>query len=155
MAVQKRYGAETPVDVTTAADGPQQQAGDEFSWEDYFHSAWVAYTQEHGGQPSAAALAAYVYERDGITNAAGSPITGGDLEAFVARFRERTFGSASVNEEADGAVAGPADQGAGRAASSSVAESYARAWTDVKYGSGLSMTAPEKKRLAEMLNTCD
>ncbi|OIJ90305.1 hypothetical protein BIV23_40740 [Streptomyces monashensis] len=32
---------------------------------------------------------------------------------------------------------------------------YARAWTDVKYGYGLSITAPEKNKLVEMLNTCD
>ncbi|MFJ5035629.1 hypothetical protein ACIQB5_48300, partial [Streptomyces sp. NPDC088560] len=121
--LKKRYGAETPNDVEAAADGPEQQVGDEFSWEDYFHSAWVAYKQEHGGQPSAAALAAYVYERDGITNAAGNPITAEDLEAFVARFQERTFGSVPVDEEADSAKTGPVDQGAGRAESSYVDES--------------------------------
>ncbi|EST18018.1 DUF2637 domain-containing protein [Streptomyces roseochromogenus] len=117
--LKERYGAEMPPDdAETAADGPQEQGGDEFSWEDYFHSAWVAYTQERGGQPSGAALAAYVYERDGITNAAGGPITAEDLEAFVARFQERTFGSVPMNEEADGAKTGPVDQGAARAASS-------------------------------------
>jgi hypothetical protein len=116
--LKARYGAEVPDDSKTAVDGPQQQAGDEFSWEDYFHSAWVAYAQEHGGQPSAAALATYVYERDGITKADGGPITGEDLEAFIARFQERGLASVSVNEDADGAEAGPVDQGAARATSS-------------------------------------
>ncbi|WP_436850209.1 HNH endonuclease family protein [Streptomyces monashensis] len=32
---------------------------------------------------------------------------------------------------------------------------YSRAWTDVKYGYGLSITAAEKNKLVEMLNTCD
>ncbi|WP_369387261.1 DUF1524 domain-containing protein [Streptomyces sp. CG1] len=32
---------------------------------------------------------------------------------------------------------------------------YGRAWTDIKYVYGLSITAPEKKTLETMLNTCD
>ncbi|MGW1169115.1 GmrSD restriction endonuclease domain-containing protein [Streptomyces sp. NPDC002550] len=32
---------------------------------------------------------------------------------------------------------------------------YSRAWTDIKYLYGLSITPPEKTKLTEMLNTCD
>ncbi|MGW2426160.1 GmrSD restriction endonuclease domain-containing protein [Streptomyces sp. NPDC001709] len=32
---------------------------------------------------------------------------------------------------------------------------YSRAWTDIKYLYGLSITQPEKTKLTEMLNTCD
>nr|WP_189959101.1 hypothetical protein [Streptomyces alanosinicus] len=122
QVLKERYKAEMPDDAETPADG-QQQVADDFSWEDYFHSAWAAYTQEHGGQPSAATLAAYVYERDGITNSAGSPITGEDLEAFVTRFRERTLGSVSVNEDTSSTEVGPVHLGSARAGSSYADES--------------------------------
>lgn len=60
-------------------------------WGDYFYNAWLTYAQEHGAYPDAAALAAYVYERDQITGANGQPITGEDLEVFVSTFRQREF----------------------------------------------------------------
>ncbi|MCZ4610313.1 DUF2637 domain-containing protein [Streptomyces sp. Lzd4kr] len=62
---------------------------DDQSWNDYFHSAWLTFRREQGFSPHADALAAYVYERDAITNSAGLPITGEDLADFVARFQER------------------------------------------------------------------
>ncbi len=58
---------------------------------DYFYNAWLAYAQEQGAYPDAAALAAYVYERDQITGGNGQPITGADLEYFVSTFRQREF----------------------------------------------------------------
>ncbi|WP_258054978.1 DUF2637 domain-containing protein [Streptomyces sp. Ru71] len=60
-------------------------------WADYFYSAWLTYAQELGVYPDAAALATYVYERDQITGGNGQPITGADLEGFVAAFRQREF----------------------------------------------------------------
>jgi hypothetical protein len=60
-------------------------------WADYFYNAWLTYAQEHGDYPDAAALATYLYERDQITGGNGQPITGADLEGFVAAFRQREF----------------------------------------------------------------
>ncbi|MEU6371138.1 hypothetical protein ABZ876_36980 [Streptomyces sp. NPDC046931] len=47
-----------------------------------------------GAPRDAAALAAHVYKRDGITGAGGQPFGGEDLEPFVASFQERKFGGA-------------------------------------------------------------
>jgi hypothetical protein len=62
------------------------------SWHDYFYSAWLSYQQERGAYPDAAALAAYVYDRDTITGDGGQPIRADDVERFVASFQERGFG---------------------------------------------------------------
>ncbi|MER5757401.1 hypothetical protein, partial [Streptomyces sp. NPDC002088] len=70
---------------------PQAPHDADDGWGDYFYNAWLAYAQEHGAYPDAAALATYVYERDQITGANGRPITGGDLEYFVSTFRHREF----------------------------------------------------------------
>ncbi|GHE34289.1 hypothetical protein GCM10017771_51800 [Streptomyces capitiformicae] len=76
-----------------ALDTQESSATDEAEWYDYFHSAWRTYAQEHGAYPDAAALAAYVYERDSITGDGGRPITGDDLATFVASFQEHELGS--------------------------------------------------------------
>ncbi|WP_031498774.1 hypothetical protein [Streptomyces bicolor] len=62
------------------------------------------YTQEHGTYPEAAALAAYVYERDRITGAGGQPLTGDDLKSLVLTFHQRKLGKA----EGPGAEPAPA-----------------------------------------------
>ncbi|MFB7509348.1 DUF2637 domain-containing protein, partial [Streptomyces broussonetiae] len=71
---------------------PQAQQDTDDGWGDYFYNAWLAYAQEHGVHPDAGALATYVYERDQITGGNGQPITGEDLEGYVAAFRQREFG---------------------------------------------------------------
>ncbi|MEU5044532.1 DUF2637 domain-containing protein [Streptomyces griseorubiginosus] len=63
-------------------------------WDDYFYNAWLAYAQEQGVYPDAAALATYVYGRDQITGGNGQPITAEDLEDFVFTFRQREFDEA-------------------------------------------------------------
>ncbi|MFG3207309.1 DUF2637 domain-containing protein [Streptomyces sp. NPDC048192] len=60
-------------------------------WADYFYNAWLTYAREHGACPDADALARYVFERDRITGGTGRPITGADVERFVAAFRQREF----------------------------------------------------------------
>ncbi|MEV0981987.1 DUF2637 domain-containing protein [Streptomyces sp. NPDC049915] len=90
-----------------STDQAPQEADDE--WSDYFYNAWLAYTQEHGAYPDAAALAAYVYERDQITSAVGRPVMGEELEGFVASFREREF--AGKESPADEEATGPAADG--------------------------------------------
>ncbi|GAA3785564.1 DUF2637 domain-containing protein [Streptomyces chiangmaiensis] len=71
---------------------PQAQHDTDDGWADYFYNAWLAYAQEYGAYPDAAALATYVYERDQITGGDGLPITGEDVEYFVSAFRQREFG---------------------------------------------------------------
>lgn len=61
QVLQKRYAPHTEETATSGEPQPTDQ-----SWYDYFHSAWRNYEQEHGAYPDAAALAAYVHERDGI-----------------------------------------------------------------------------------------
>ncbi|MEU5282307.1 hypothetical protein AB0G87_38630, partial [Streptomyces asoensis] len=80
------------------------------SWYDYFHSAWRTYAQERGTYPDAAALAAYVYERDSITGDSGRPITADDVAGFVTSFKESQFDSGAA---AEGADADPVPQGRG------------------------------------------
>ncbi|MGW3635739.1 DUF2637 domain-containing protein, partial [Streptomyces sp. NPDC005122] len=76
----------------------EEESADQ-SWYDYFHSAWQEYKQRHGLFPDAAALAAYLYERDAITGDGGQPISGADLAGFVASFEEREFGDPALRAE--------------------------------------------------------
>jgi hypothetical protein len=85
--LQKRYALVGQEPAGSDGAEPADQ------WYDYFHSAWRTYAQEFGTYPDAAALAAYVYERDAITGDGGRPITGEDLETFVKSFEEREIGS--------------------------------------------------------------
>ncbi|MFE2648183.1 DUF2637 domain-containing protein [Streptomyces nigra] len=87
--LRRRYA---PVATETAPEGFSKGGQ---SWEDYFHSAWQSFRREQGFFPHADRLAAYVYERDAITNRSGLPITGEDLAGFVTRFQERHQESAS------------------------------------------------------------
>ncbi|MER5757298.1 hypothetical protein ABT114_48305, partial [Streptomyces sp. NPDC002088] len=92
---------------------PQAPHDADDGWGDYFYNAWLAYAQEHGAYPGAAALATYVYERDQITGANGRPITGGDLEYFVSTFRQREFDETQppTGEEAtEPAAQAPSDE---------------------------------------------
>ncbi|MGW2525352.1 DUF2637 domain-containing protein [Streptomyces sp. NPDC001617] len=93
----------TPAAETGAV--PRDLDGADAGWGDYFCNAWRAYGQEHGAYPDAATLATYVYRRDQITGGDGRPITGGDLEGFVAAFRQREFDEAEPpgEEAADSA----------------------------------------------------
>ncbi|MDN3029575.1 DUF2637 domain-containing protein [Streptomyces sp. S.PB5] len=69
----------------------EQQADDELTWYDYFRNSWRAYAQEYGAYPDAAALAAYVYERDQIADSDGRPYAAADLQAFVEDFQQAEF----------------------------------------------------------------
>ncbi|MCX5008482.1 hypothetical protein OHB05_38625 [Streptomyces sp. NBC_00638] len=60
--------------------------------EEYFYRAWTNFAREYGRCPDAAALARYVFERDGITTAAGEPLVAQDLHTFVHAFQQRDFG---------------------------------------------------------------
>ncbi|WP_329536807.1 DUF2637 domain-containing protein (plasmid) [Streptomyces sp. NBC_01450] len=91
-----------PADPVLAPDDTEGVPEEEPSWEEFFYSAWLAYAGEHDQYPGAAALAAYVFQRDGITGATGRPLMGEDLEDFVAAFQEREFGDAAVKEAAAG-----------------------------------------------------
>ncbi|MET7980850.1 hypothetical protein ABZW44_49520, partial [Streptomyces mirabilis] len=102
--LQQRYappaGPVIAPDDTEGVPVPEEEP----SWEEFFYSAWLAYAGEHDQYPDAAALAAYVFQRDGITGATGQPLMGEDLEDFVAAFQEREFGDAEppVGEAAAG-----------------------------------------------------
>ncbi|MFE1989546.1 hypothetical protein ACFW9Q_52005, partial [Streptomyces mirabilis] len=100
--LQQRYAA--PAGPVIAPDDREGVPEEEPSWEEFFYSAWLAYAGEHDQYPDAAALAAYVFQRDGITGATGHPLMGEDLEDFVAAFQEREFGDAEppVEEAAVG-----------------------------------------------------
>lgn len=100
--LQKRYALVSQEPAGTDGAEPADQ------WYDYFHSAWGDYAQEFSTYPDAAALAAYVYERDAITGDGGRPITGEDLAAFVASFEEHEFGSSGP--PAGAAAADPDEQ---------------------------------------------
>ncbi|MFK4227549.1 hypothetical protein [Streptomyces sp. NPDC019890] len=106
QVLQERYAvrAEEPV----ASDEPQATDQPADQWYDYFYSAWRTYERERGAYPDAAALAAYVYERDTITGDGGRPITGDDLADLVTSFQEREFGDAEP--PADGAAADPGER---------------------------------------------
>ncbi|WP_254710917.1 DUF2637 domain-containing protein [Streptomyces lunaelactis] len=96
QVLQKRY--ELPLVNTTLAEEPQPT---DQSWYDYFYSAWLSYQQERGAYPDAAALAAYVYERDTITGVRGEPIRADDLGTFVASFQELEFGQTEPSASED------------------------------------------------------
>ncbi|MEV6742467.1 DUF2637 domain-containing protein [Streptomyces sp. NPDC051104] len=87
---------------------PQALHDADDGWGDYFYNAWLAYAQEHGAYPDAAALARYVYERDQITGGNGQPVTGADLEYFISTFRQREFDE--TEPPADEEVTEPAAQ---------------------------------------------
>nr|WP_238426392.1 DUF2637 domain-containing protein [Streptomyces adustus] len=82
-------------------------------WVDYFYSAWLTYAHQHGIYPDAATLATYVYERDQVAGSNGQPITGEDLEHFVAGFRQREFDEtepAANSEAAEFITQEPSDE---------------------------------------------
>ncbi|WP_455356703.1 DUF2637 domain-containing protein [Streptomyces sp. SYSU K217416] len=108
QVLQERYAvrAEEPV----ASDEPPSTDQSADQWYDYFYSAWRTYEQERGAYPDAAALAAYVYERDTITGDGGRPITGDDLADFVTSFHEREFGT--TEPPAGEAAADPGERAA-------------------------------------------
>ncbi|MFD0055949.1 DUF2637 domain-containing protein [Streptomyces sp. NPDC127168] len=110
LALQQRYAG--PVGEPTVAGGPEP-AGESIDWYGYFHSAWLAYAQEHGTSPDADALAAFVFQRDAITGERGLPITGDDLADFVNRFQEQEAASgqdagAAPPDDSEGQDAGEA-----------------------------------------------
>jgi hypothetical protein len=96
--LKQRYG---PLPEPDLVDAPQTD--DELSWHDYFYNAWITYAQEYGSYPDAAALAAYLYERDRIAGPDERPIAGEDLEQFVTAFQQREFSEAgsSTGDPAD------------------------------------------------------
>ncbi|WP_331765326.1 DUF2637 domain-containing protein (plasmid) [Streptomyces sp. NBC_01384] len=103
QVLQKRY---VPHTEEIAASGEPQSIDQ--SWHDYFYSAWRSYEHERGAYPDAVALAAYVYERDGITGAGDRPISGEDLDDFVVSFRRREVDGAEL--PAEEAAADPGEQ---------------------------------------------
>jgi hypothetical protein len=86
--------------------GSGEAEPDDQYWSGYFHSAWTAYAQEYGTYPDAAALAAYVHERDSITGSGGQPITGDDLAGFVASFQEQNSAGTQPSSEETAADSG-------------------------------------------------
>jgi hypothetical protein len=105
QVLQNRYAI--PAVETTGVEGPQPT---DQSWYDYFYSAWRSYEQERGAYLDAGALAAYVYERDGITGAGDRPISGEDLDGFVVSFRRREFDDAELRAEEAAADSGEQDR---------------------------------------------
>ncbi|WP_225900766.1 DUF2637 domain-containing protein [Streptomyces sp. RLB3-17] len=95
-AFQQRYTS--PPEAHPASGDTEPAAADE-SWDGFFYSAWLTYAHQYGEYPDAAVLAAYVFQRDGITGAGGQPLTGEDLEGFVTVFQEREFGDAESQAE--------------------------------------------------------
>ncbi|MFF7602281.1 DUF2637 domain-containing protein [Streptomyces mirabilis] len=81
------------------APGHTEPAAADESWDGFFYSAWLTYAHQYGQYPDAATLAAYVFQRDGITAADGQPLTGEDLEGFVAVFQDREFGDGEPQGE--------------------------------------------------------
>ncbi|MFH9970024.1 hypothetical protein ACH4PR_54105, partial [Streptomyces mirabilis] len=88
----------SPAEAHPAPGDTEPAAADE-SWDGFFYSAWLTYAHQYGQYPDAAALAVYVFQRDGITGAGGQPLTGEDLEGFVAVFQEREFGDGEPESE--------------------------------------------------------
>ncbi|WP_329296054.1 DUF2637 domain-containing protein [Streptomyces sp. NBC_01455] len=88
----------SPAEAHPAPGDTEPAAADE-SWDGFFYSAWLTYAHQYGQHPDAADLAAYVFQRDGITTAGGQPLTGEDLEGFVTVFQEREFGDAEPPDE--------------------------------------------------------
>ncbi|MER5696034.1 DUF2637 domain-containing protein [Streptomyces mirabilis] len=91
QVLKQRYA--TPAVDTEPGPDDALAADDTVPWGDYFYNAWHGYAQQHGAHPDADALAHYVHQRDGITAADGQPVTGADLQEFVAEFQERDFGT--------------------------------------------------------------
>ncbi|WP_233273723.1 DUF2637 domain-containing protein [Streptomyces broussonetiae] len=96
-----------------AEEGTQPQAPHDADdgWGDYFYSAWLMYAQQYGAYPDAAALAQFVHQHDGITGADGRPVTGADVESFVAEFQEREYGTGAPAPESAGEEEADADPG--------------------------------------------
>ncbi|MFF3489478.1 hypothetical protein ACFYXC_40565, partial [Streptomyces sp. NPDC002701] len=113
QVLQERYGLRAEEPDPSHESQATGQVTDQ--WYDYFQSAWRTFAQEHGTYPDAAALAAYVYERDSITGDGRRPITGDDLAAFVASFQERELGSGEPPAEETAADPGEQVAGAGPA----------------------------------------
>ncbi|CAM5660047.1 hypothetical protein SGRIM128S_06037 [Streptomyces griseomycini] len=109
QVLQQRYKPE-PKDpaAVSGPDREEPQPADQ-SWYDYFLSSWHAYHQEQGLYPDAAALAAYVYERDAITGTGGRPVTAQDLAEFVALFQQHESGSAETPADEAAASSGAQD----------------------------------------------
>ncbi|MEU3735123.1 hypothetical protein AB0E81_37920, partial [Streptomyces sp. NPDC033538] len=99
------YGLPAVQTTDTGESEPADQ-----SWYDYFHSAWRSFADERGTYPDAAALAAYVYERDATTGADGAPIAGEDVADFVAAFQKRESSQTGLPSEGG---AEPGERGAG------------------------------------------
>ncbi|MGW1107896.1 hypothetical protein ACWD4E_34320, partial [Streptomyces sp. NPDC002540] len=99
LQLLKQRHASTYEAVTGADDA--QDAADEVTWADYFYNAWLTYAAERGSHPDAAALAEYVYQRDGITDATGQPVTAAELRDYVAEFQERESGSGGPGSPAE------------------------------------------------------
>ncbi|MFF1651708.1 hypothetical protein [Streptomyces sp. NPDC058240] len=87
LRVLKQHGAPAPEDGP-GSDAPRD-AADEETWADYFYNAWLTYAAERGTSADAAALAEYVYQRDGILGATGQPVTADELRGYVVLFQER------------------------------------------------------------------
>ncbi|MFJ1839797.1 hypothetical protein ACIOJ9_38810, partial [Streptomyces sp. NPDC088175] len=90
LQVLKQHAEPAP-EVESSLDVPQD-APDEETWADYFYNAWHTCAEERGTPPDAAALAEYVYQRDGIMGATGQPVTADELREYVARFQAQDHG---------------------------------------------------------------
>jgi hypothetical protein len=79
----------------------QDEDRSEEAWDDYFRSAHLAYAREYGAYPDAAALAHYVYQRDGITRVDGQPVTAADVQPYIPHPADETHAGPGESTEDD------------------------------------------------------
>nr|WP_229703836.1 DUF2637 domain-containing protein [Streptomyces albiflavescens] len=99
--------------ASTQSDAPAESAeegSDDTDWDAFFYSAWVDFAQAYGHYPDADALARYVFERDGVTTAAGQPLVGEDIQSLVTGFWQREFGETDTQAETNEPTAAPNGQ---------------------------------------------
>ncbi|MFD9464499.1 DUF2637 domain-containing protein, partial [Streptomyces sp. NPDC060027] len=93
LSLQQRYAAsDEPATTQASSADPVESTGDDVEWEEFFYRAWQDYGHKHGRYPDAELLAAYVFQRDGITTAEGRPLAGPDVDSFVTAFWQRELG---------------------------------------------------------------
>ncbi|MEU6653345.1 DUF2637 domain-containing protein [Streptomyces sp. NPDC046900] len=102
--------------VEAGTEPEDRQDADGLTLSDYFYNAWLAYAREKGSYPDAAALAQYIYQRDGIRGARGQPVTAAELQDYVAEFHDREYdigGPEIVPPAEDEADIDPSEQARG------------------------------------------
>ncbi|MFD6825436.1 hypothetical protein ACFWC5_34540, partial [Streptomyces sp. NPDC060085] len=117
VTLQERYAAQD--ESSLAQDQAVEREGsDGVEWGEFFYRAWQDYVGAHGQYADAEQLAAFVFQRDGVTAAGGRPLVGSDVEGFVEDFWQSEFGesapapqdSASSSTPSIPPQAGPRDE---------------------------------------------